>query len=166
MVTSVGTGSNAEVIIKDLILLERDAIAAYETTIERLEDPGSKAKIGEFRQDHLRHLDELMTAAPMHGLTNPPAEGDMKQMLTTGKVKLADMMGGDGAILKAMSSNENDTIAAYRNASENKDAPSDLKTFFASALADEERHKVWMDAAARTALPSGARPRPGPLRRP
>ncbi len=75
----------------------------------------------------------------------------MKEMLTTGKVKLADMTGGDGAILKAMSSNENDTIAGYRNASENPDAPAQLKTFFASAQADEERHKAWMDDAASAA---------------
>ncbi len=150
MVTTVGTGFNADAILKDLILLERDAIAAYEATIYRLDDPANKAKVEEFKKDHERHLDELTRAATAHG-AEAPAEGDMKQMLTTGKIKIADMVGGDGAILKAMSTNESDTIAAYKNASENKDAPSELQTFFTSALADEERHKAWMEDAARAA---------------
>ena len=45
-----------------------------------------------------------------------PTEGDMKQMLTTGKIALADMM-GDAAILRAMKTNEDDTVAAYERAS-------------------------------------------------
>ena len=147
MVTTVGTSSDAKSLIENFILLERDAIAAYDATIERLETPGHKAKIAEFRQDHHRHLEELTKAAAAHGAT-VPGEGDMKEMLTTGKVKIADMVGGDGAILKAMSTNETDTVAAYRNGTENAAAPVELQPVFAVALADEERHKAWMDQAA------------------
>ena len=45
-----------------------------------------------------------------------PSEGDSKQMLTTGKVALASLM-GDGAILAAMKTNEDDTVTAYERAS-------------------------------------------------
>ena len=72
----------------------------------------------------------------------------MKQMLTTGKVKMADMVGGDGAILNAMSTNETDTVSAYQNGTDNAATPADLQPVLAQALADEQRHKAWMEETA------------------
>ena len=147
MVTTVGTSSDVTSLIENFVLLERDAIAAYEVTIERLESPEFKAKVSEFLEDHQRHLDELTRAAAAHGVT-APAEGDMKEMLTTGKVKMADMVGDDGTILQAMSTNESDTVAAYENGTQNGAAPADLQPILAAGLADEQRHKAWMEEAA------------------
>ncbi len=45
----------------------------------------------------------------------------MKQVLTTGKIPRTDLA-GDGAILKAMKTNEYDTVSAYERASSHKDA--------------------------------------------
>jgi rubrerythrin len=146
MVTTVGTANDLPTLIEDFILLERDAIAAYEATVERLEDPARKAKIEEFRQDHLRHLDELQALALRHG-ADAPLEGDAKEILTTGKVKLAGMVGGDGMILKAMSTNETDTVTAYSNGCDNPVVPADARALFERGLADERRHKDWMDRA-------------------
>ena len=147
MVTTVGTASDLPKLIEDFIYLERDAIAAYEATIERLEDPAHKAKIEEFRQDHLRHLDELQSLAMRHG-ADVPLEGDAKQMLTTGKVKMAGLVGGDGMVLGAMSTNETDTVTAYSNGCDNPVVPADARPVFERGLADERRHKDWMDRAA------------------
>lgn len=147
MVTTVGTAQDMPKLIEDFIHLERDAIAAYEATIDRLEDPAHKAKVEEFRQDHLRHLDELQALALRHG-AEVPMEGDMKQVLTTGKVKMAGMMGGDGAVLRAMSSNETDTVTAYSNGCDNPVVPADARPVFERGLADERRHKDWMDRTA------------------
>ena len=150
MVTTVGTSGDMKSLIENFIYLERDAIAAYETTIERLESPEYKARIEEFRQDHLRHLDDLRQLAQRHG-ADIPAEGDMKQMLTTGKIKLADMMGDDAAILRAMSSNETDTVTAYGNGCDNACVPPAERAVFERGLADERRHKDWMDRTASAA---------------
>ena len=150
MATTVGTSNDLPKLIENFILLERDAIAAYDEVVGRLETPSYKAKIAEFREDHLRHLSELEVLAREHG-ADVPAEGDMKQMLTTGKVQMADMAGGDGAILRAMSSNETDTVSAYSEGSENAVVPSAAKPIFARALEDERRHKAWMDEAAEAA---------------
>ena len=38
MATTIGTESNIEKLVTDLIYLEHDAIAAYDATIERLDD--------------------------------------------------------------------------------------------------------------------------------
>lgn len=147
MVTTVGTSGDLPSLIENFIYLERDAIAAYDETISRLESPTHKTRIAEFREDHLRHLEELKTLAAKHG-ASVPAEGDMKQMLTTGKIKMADMTGSDGALLKAMSSNETDTVTAYANGASNEAIPPEDRPIFQRAHADEERHKTYMDQAS------------------
>ena len=146
MTTTVGTEKSIEDLVKNLILLERDAIAAYETTIERLDDPEAKRQVAAFLQDHQRHLSELDKMAVAVGI-EPPREGDAKQYLTTGKVALADMM-GDSAILKAMKSNEEDTVTAYERAARHDDAVPETRTVFERAHQDELRHREWMQSAA------------------
>jgi rubrerythrin len=146
MVTMVGTESRYTDLIGSLLQLEHDAIAAYDTCIERLESPSARETIAAFRRDHDRHVRELTDLAEADGI-EVPAEGSMKQMLTTGKVALAGMV-GDGAILKAMASNESDTIAAYERAKDHADAPAAAREIFARAPADEVRHREWMSGTA------------------
>ena len=146
MATTVGTENNIQDLVKNLILLEHDAIAAYESTIEKLSDSTLSAQVAQFRQDHLQHLDVLQEIAVETG-AEAPAEGDMKQMLTTGKVALAGLL-GDGAILKAMKTNEDDTVTAYERASTHRDAIAKSRAFFEKALEDERRHRDWMQRTA------------------
>lgn len=146
MVTTVGTESTFEKLVQNLLILEHDAIAAYVSTIEKLEDPTSKAKIAEFKADHDSHVAELTRMAGSLGVS-APQEGDMKEYLTTGKIALASMI-GDKTILKAMSTNEIETKMAYDQAANNSVATPEARTFFQKALADETRHKAWMDTAA------------------
>jgi rubrerythrin len=149
MVTTVGTGGDMPTLSENLILLERDAIAAYDATIERLSDRTHRERISEFRADHERHLSELSQMAPRYG-ANVPAEGDAKQYLTTGKIQIAGLASGDSPLLKAMSSNETDTISAYENASKNSVVPAEDRPVFERALSDERRHKQYMDSASRS----------------
>ena len=150
MATTIGTGGDMRSLIENFVHLERDALAAYDEAIARLEDPTHKSKVAEFRADHARHLTDLEGLASKHGAP-VPTEGDMKQVLTTGKVKMADLVGGDGAILKAMSTNENDTISAYTSGSQNESVPMEDRPLFERARQDEERHKAYMDSAAQAA---------------
>ena len=142
MVTMVGTESTLGGLVENLLLLEHDAIAAYQTTIDRLESVTYKRKIAEFKTDHDRHVQELTQLAVSLGAT-PHREGDAKQMLTTGKVALASML-GDGAILTAMRSNEEDTVTAYERASRHEQATPEARRIFERAHADELRHREWM----------------------
>jgi rubrerythrin len=147
MVTTVGHETSIEGLVKNLILLERDAIAAYDATIDRLSDSALSAEVRKFKEDHLRHLEVLNEIAAETG-AEAPTEGDMKQMLTTGKIAMANLM-GDAAILKAMKTNEDDTVTAYERASSHKDAAEKSRKFFSSALADEQRHREWMERTAK-----------------
>ncbi|MBU2958359.1 ferritin-like domain-containing protein [Paracoccus sp. 1_MG-2023] len=149
MATTTGTEHYFGDLVTDLIYLEHDAIAAYDSTIERLNDPELAARVAEFRQDHLQHLETLRGIAASIN-ADIPEGGDMKQMLTTGKIALADLM-GDGAILKAMRTNEEDTVTAYDRARQHDDAIPASREFFEKALADEKRHRAWMEEASQRA---------------
>jgi rubrerythrin len=146
MATLVGQEPSLRGLISDLIHLEYDAIAAYDTTIEKLENPTFKERIAEFKEDHLRHLRELQSLATASKI-NPPSGGDYKQMLTTGKVKVAAMM-GDKAILQTMKTNEDDTVTAYERASRHEMVEDEDRELFERALSDEIRHREWMDRTA------------------
>ncbi|WP_152045738.1 DUF2383 domain-containing protein [Aureimonas psammosilenae] len=146
MVTTVGTESTFEKLVQNLLILEHDAIAAYQSTIDRLDDQTHKTKIAEFKADHEKHVAELTRMAGALGV-EAPTEGDAKQYLTTGKVALASII-GDRTILKAMSTNEIETKMAYDHASKNASATPEAQAFFRQALADETRHKDYMDSQA------------------
>jgi ferritin-like metal-binding protein YciE len=146
MVTTVGTESTLADLVENLLLLEHDAIAAYDQTIARLENPEYKQQIASFKSDHDRHVQELNQLASAIG-ANRPQEGDAKQMLTTGKIVLASMV-GDRTILAAMRSNEEDTVTAYDRASRHAEATPDARTIFEKAHADELRHREWMTNAS------------------
>lgn len=85
MVTTVGTENTFEKLVQNLLILEHDAIAAYELTIEKLEDPASKAKIAEFKADHESHVAELNRMAGSLG-TSAPHEGNAKPMKPVTKI--------------------------------------------------------------------------------
>ena len=150
MATTVGTESDVKDLVTDFIRLEHDAIAAYRVCIERLEAPHRKERVSEFLADHERHLRELGDIARAVG-ADVPEGTDAKGMLTTGKVKLADIMGGDGAILKAMSTNETDTVTAYARGMKHADLDVGQRAVFERAHSDEETHKSWMENEARAA---------------
>lgn len=145
MPTTVGTESTPADLVKNLLVLEYDAMAAYETTIERLESAEYREQIENFRRDHEVHVQELGRIADSLGIQKP-TQGDMKQWLTTGKVALADLA-GDSAILKAMKTNENDTVAAYEQALGNSATDAQLRPVIEKGLADERRHRQWMEMA-------------------
>jgi len=147
MVTFAGTQDDIKDFVTTLISLERDAIAAYEETIERLENTDVADKIREFRADHLHHVQSLTEVAKEIGCDDIPGEGP-KSILTKGKVVLADL-GGDDAILKAMKTNEDDTVKAYENAIANDIARTGkLAEICQKALEDEKRHRAYMEQQA------------------
>lgn len=148
MVTLVGNESDIKDLVKNLIYLEHDAIAAYDSCIARLDSRELASQIATFKDDHLQHVRVLNEMARELGI-EAPTEGDMKQMLTTGKIALADIM-GDAAILKAMKTNEDNTVTAYERAIRHEDAIPASKAFFMKAHQDEEKHRAWMKTTAET----------------
>lgn len=147
MVTLAGTQNNEKDLVEALLQLEMNALEAYDETIERLESQEHSAKIAEFRQDHYQHVQELQRFAGRLGADIPGPGG--KSLLTKGKIVIADLVGNDGAILTAMKNNEWETVMAYENACKKDFLSADIRALCEKGLADEKRHRDWMDAHAK-----------------
>lgn len=148
MVTTVGLESDYKALLHDLIELDYDAIRAYEAAVERLDDPQFKETMREFLMDHRRHIDELSGLLQTMGGDLPDGP-DAKQYLAKGKVIIADLF-GDKAILMAMKTNEEDTNTAYERALEHEDLPEFARDTIARGLADERRHRAWLEQTIQT----------------
>ncbi|MBP0485058.1 DUF892 family protein [Sagittula salina] len=146
MVTTVGTENQQSDLLRNLMLLERDAIAAYDSTLEKIDNPDHRARIEEFRRDHDDHIRALSELGRSIGVPLPE-EGDIKEWLTTGKVALANLF-GDDAVIGAMKTNEDDTVSAYENALSNAVIDATWRPVLEKGLADERRHRAWMEQAA------------------
>lgn len=144
MVTFVGTQENFAEALKELIELEYAAVDAYKAAIERLENPPYKEKLNEFKRDHERHIQEISMLLKQNKHDIPQSGLLGKQILTMGKVILANMV-GDNTILQAMKSNEIDTNTAYERMNEHKDKWPEAKEFIKTGLQDEKRHKEWLE---------------------
>jgi hypothetical protein len=55
MVTMIGNEYDIKGLVKNLLYLEHDAIAAYDSCIERLDSRELASQISAFKEDHLRH---------------------------------------------------------------------------------------------------------------
>lgn len=149
MVTLVGTQSDFGNALKDLVELEYDAIEAYDETIKNLENEDYKSHMKDFLNDHKKHVEKLNEILVSHGkrsVTGPSG----KRLLTKGKVILADIMGDDNSILKAMHSNEEDTNEAYHRMSAHKNKWEDIGNVIETFLEDEKKHKKWLEETLKT----------------
>ena len=142
MVTTVGTETTLESLLEDLVQLDYDAADAYEAAINRLQEARFRDRLREFKGDHLRHIAELGDILVEMGRT-PPKEGDMKSLLTGGKVVIGGLM-GDKAILQAMRTNEADTNAAYERAVAFHGLNTETREVLQRGLQDERRHCEWL----------------------
>jgi len=145
MVTFVGTQNNFGDALKELIELDYAAVDAYEAAIERLENREYAEKLTEFKEDHERHIKEISALLQKNNLDVPEKKLIGKQLLTTGKVLIANMV-GDNTILHAMKSNEVDTNTAYETMHGRTDKWPDSEDIINRGLQDEKRHKAWLES--------------------
>lgn len=144
MATLVGTQKNLLDMLEALVELDHDAIEAYEAAIERITDASDKRALEGFLLDHRRHVTELTALIARFGgrvATGP----DVKSWLTRGKVVVMGLA-GDSAILFAMKTNEEDTNTAYERAVSRDDVTDDVRVLLERNLADERRHRAWIEA--------------------
>ena len=145
MTTLVGTQGDFATAVKELIELDFDAVEAYETAINRLDNQTYIEKLTEFKDNHQRHIKELSELLRRHDEEAPTGPSLAKQWLTKGKVVLANLI-GDDAILGAMNSNETDTNTAYERMHARDDQWDDAVDIIRRGLEDEKRHKQWLES--------------------
>lgn len=144
MVTLVGTQGNFATALKELVQLEYAATDAYDAAINGLENPAYKIKLSEFKEDNDRHIKEISNLLKKNKHEVPDKSILGKQLITTGKVILANMV-GDYTILHAIKSNATDTNIAYKRMKNHKDKWADAQEIIKNGLQDEQRHKAWLE---------------------
>jgi uncharacterized protein (TIGR02284 family) len=143
MVTIRGKEVDVTKLLCDLIELDYDAIDAYQASIDRLEDFMVQQQMRAFMADHERHVRDLTALVEAIG-GDAPTKGDFKRVLTKGKVVIGQIV-GDRGILLAMKSNEDDTNQAYEQAVRRHDLPAETRDLLQRNLADERRHRAWIE---------------------
>lgn len=143
MTTMVGTQDKFVDALYDLCELDYDAVEAYATAINRLDNLEYKQRLSEFRGDHERHITDIQAILARHDAKIPKGPS-AKHLLAQGKVVLADLL-GDEHILKAMLSNEIDTNTAYERLNSRADEWQDAKDILHRGLEDERKHKAWIE---------------------
>ncbi len=143
MATTQGSQQQTSEMLNELIELEFNVIEAYHAAIERLDEQNDKTKFRHFLADHQRHVSDLSTLVRNMGV-EPKNKGDIKEVLTKGKVVLAGLV-GDRAILAAMKSNEDNTNEAYEKDLSHPGLPQDVRTQLQKNLDDERRHRAWIE---------------------
>jgi uncharacterized protein (TIGR02284 family) len=143
-------------VLNNLIELDYDAIEAYKAAIDRLSGLSDKQQLGEFLADHRRHVTELSLIVRNFG-SEPRKHGDIKQVLTKGKVVLGGLI-GERSVFEAMKSNEDDTNRIYEKATNEPGMPVDVLAVLERNLADERRHRAWFMERVRTMNIPTARP--------
>lgn len=128
--------------LNKLINLDYDAIAAYEAAIERLNNAEYRERLREFKGDHQRHIHNLEVCVAKFG-GKPAASGDIKKVLTKGKVILGQI-NHDTGILEAMKSNEDQTNRLYEEGLQKLEDEPEVAGLLLRNLEDERRHRAWL----------------------
>lgn len=144
MATLVGTQDKFVDALYELCELDFDAMEAYQAAIDRLDDEEYSNQLQRFKADHARHVKEI-SAILTHHQAKVPTGPSSRNLLTKGKVILANLF-GDEAILSAMLTNEQDTNLAYERLNARIDEWADAKDILSKGLADERRHKAWLES--------------------
>ena len=129
--------------LNDLLQLDHDAIAAYDTAIEKLEDRDHADQIAGYRRDHERHireLNELILSLGGSPKNEPHATGPFKTAMQS-----LGGLAGDKGLLLAWRTNELQVRTKYDSyASKAMLWPADVKRVIDGAALDEERHYEWV----------------------
>lgn len=124
--------------INALIQLDADAVEAYTQAIRHIKYEDVQKKLGEFQDDHRKHIQRLSAVVREFG--GEPVEGrpDLKGYLLEGFTALRSLTGTEGA-LRAMETNEKLTNKKYREASE-QDLPAPVLRVVRDNLTEEAIH--------------------------
>lgn len=107
------TAKDKYAVLQNLLLLELDVLKSYRDAADRLADPDAKKMLSRYENDCLNHTRNLRAVlenqeeiAPLHP--------DAREVAFRAKVIIADLLGGDGDILRAMFDNATVLCDAYR----------------------------------------------------
>jgi rubrerythrin len=132
--------------LNDLVQLDYDAARTYEQALKHIDDEDEDVRVdlAAFREDHLRHIEDLRDTIWELGGLPIEVERDFKGALLEGMTKLRSATGTLGA-LKAMRMNEKLTNRAYERALDLSESRG-LRALIEANLQDERVHLASIEA--------------------
>lgn len=131
--------------MQKLAQLDVDAVRAYGQAIEEIDLPEIRHSISKFRDDHLRHIEELNREIKILGGEPNDYKPDLKGFLIEGFTAIRSMTGTEGA-LKAMKTNEKLTNKTYSDALK-AELPTNIRSLIEKNYNDEKRHLAYIEEA-------------------
>ncbi len=128
--------------LTDLTQLDIDAVHAYKQALDNITDDEIYRNISSFREDHIRHVEQLSILIRTYGEEPPEFTKDFKGYFIEGFTSLRSLTGTKGA-LKAMETNEILTNNTYKKALEEdgeEDLPTEVVELLRRNYDDEKRH--------------------------
>lgn len=130
--------------LSNLAQLDIDAVNAYETALKKIDDTDLHRKVDLFRQDHLRHVDDLNNLIVKLGGKPVEFSKDLKGYLIDGMTALRSVTGTKGAI-NAMETNEIITNKSYSESlKDDLDLTDEMRTLLEKNYSDEQRHLAFI----------------------
>jgi hypothetical protein len=132
--------------LNDLLQLDYDAVGAYTLAISALRDRNLRNTLIGFRQDHERHIAELVDLIRARDgvpLRMPHFPTGMFKLLVQAAGLAGGFAGGDRAVLLAFVANETQARDKYRRHANVADYPGDIAGILKRAARDEETHHRW-----------------------
>jgi len=135
--------------LSDLAQLDIDAVDAYETALKKIDDKETHKTVDQFRQDHVRHVDDLNKLISKLGGKPVEFSKDLKGYLIEGMTALRSVTGTKGA-MKAMETNEIITNKRYSESlQENLDFSDEVRALLQKNYDDEQRHLAFIQDSLR-----------------
>jgi uncharacterized protein (TIGR02284 family) len=131
--------------LNNLLMLDHDAVEAYQQAIDRLQSLTCKGRLQDFQADHRRHIVDLRECIISYG-GQAKDHSDVKGFFIKGMTALQSMV-GDEMALKAMQTNEKLTNSEYAEALADLTIPDDVRAIIARNRSDEARHLEWINRA-------------------
>jgi demethoxyubiquinone hydroxylase (CLK1/Coq7/Cat5 family) len=135
--------------LNDLLQLDYDAVGAYTLAISALRDRNLRNTLIGFRQDHERHIAELVDLIRARGgvpVRMPHFPTGIFKLLVQAAGSAGGLVGGfagDRAVLLAFVANETQARDKYRRHANVADHPGDIAGILKRAARDEETHHRW-----------------------
>ena len=136
--------------LSSLVQLDIDAAHSYGQAIDEIDVQSIRQQITQFRDDHLRHINELSEIIRNYGETPPEYSRDIKGFVLEGFTAIRSLTGTEGA-LKALHTNEKITNRMYADA-RTWDLLSDAKNIVEINYSDEQRHIRYLEEAIENRL--------------
>ncbi len=132
-----------------------DALEACKVAVRRLDDVSDLDELRAFLVDHERHIVDLRFLVSRVGGA-PPETSEARRWLARAKVVVVGHV-GDGAVLLAIASREDEACVAYERVLARGDLPEGMRAILTKHRAEVRRHREWIEArvAARTQTYAG-----------